>query len=246
MIKVAVFGAHGRMGTEVCRAVNATEGLTLVAGVEAGDDLHEALAADVVVDFTHPDVVMDNLKWCIDNGKHVVVGTTGFTPERLDQVRAWLAEKPEVGVVIAANFSIGAVLLMHFSAEAAKYYPSVEIIELHHPNKADAPSGTANTTAGKIAAARTGAGLGAVPDATQSDPDGARGAVIDGVHVHAVRLQGLIAHQEVLFGDLGETLTIRHDSTDRASFMPGVVKAVQAVTDRPGLTMGIEGILGLE
>ncbi|WP_394277700.1 4-hydroxy-tetrahydrodipicolinate reductase [Luteococcus sp.] len=246
MTRVAVFGANGRMGGEVCRAVQRAEGLELVAAVDAGDPHDEAERADVVVDFTHPDAVMDNLRWCIDHNKHAVVGTTGFTPERLETLRGWLAEKPQVGVLIASNFSIGAVLMMHFAKQAAAYYPSVEIIELHHPNKADAPSGTAGTTAQMIAEARREAGLEAVPDATQIDPDGARGAQVDGIHIHALRIQGLIAHQEVLFGQDGETLTIRHDSMNRASYMPGVITAVRAVGDRPGLSQGIEGLLGLE
>lgn len=245
MTRVAVFGANGRMGGEVCRAVQRTDGLELVAAVDVGDPHVEAEKADVVVDFTHPDAVMDNLKWCIDHGKHVVVGTTGFTAERLETLRGWLAAKPEVGVIIASNFSIGAVLLMHFAKKAAEYYPSVEIIELHHPQKVDAPSGTAASTAQMIAEGRAAAGLAAVPDATEIDPDGARGAQVDGIHVHAVRLQGLIAHQEVLFGQDGETLTLRHDSMNRASYMPGVMMAVQAVEDHPGLTMGIEALLGL-
>lgn len=246
MTRVAVFGANGRMGGEVCRAVQRAEDLELVAAVDAGDPHDEAERADVVVDFTHPDAVMDNLRWCIDHDKHAVVGTTGFTPERLETLRGWLAEKPQVGVLIASNFSIGAVLMMHFAKQAAAYYPSVEIIELHHPNKADAPSGTAGTTAQMIAEARRQAGLDAVPDATQIDPDGARGAQVEGIHVHALRIQGLIAHQEVLFGQDGETLTIRHDSMNRASYMPGVITAVRAVGERPGLSQGIEGLLGLE
>ncbi|MEL4357172.1 MULTISPECIES: 4-hydroxy-tetrahydrodipicolinate reductase [unclassified Luteococcus] len=246
MTRVAVFGANGRMGAEVCRAVQMEQGLELIAAVDVGDPHDEAKKADVVVDFTHPDAVMDNLKWCVDHGKHAVVGTTGFTEERLETLRGWLAAKPEVGVIIASNFSIGAVLLMHFAKKAAAYYPSVEIIELHHPQKADAPSGTAASTARMIAEGRSAAGLGDVPDATELDPDGARGAQVDGVHVHAVRLQGLIAHQEVLFGQDGETLTLRHDSMNRASYMPGVMTAVHAVGDRPGLTLGIESLLGLE
>ncbi|HIW29757.1 MAG TPA: 4-hydroxy-tetrahydrodipicolinate reductase [Candidatus Luteococcus avicola] len=245
MTRVAVFGAYGKMGAEVCRAVTEA-GMDLVAAIDAGDDRSAAENAEVVVDFTHPDAVMDNLQWCIEHGVHAVVGTTGFTAERLDQLRSQLAQHPEVGVLVASNFSIGAVLMMHFSRIAARYYPSVEVIELHHPNKADAPSGTAVTTVGKIAAARREAGLDAIPDATQHDPDGARGAQVEGIHVHAVRLSGLVAHQEVLFGAPGETLTIRHDSMDRASFMPGVVQAIEAVGSRPGLTLGIEGLLGLE
>jgi 4-hydroxy-tetrahydrodipicolinate reductase len=200
----------------------------------------------VVVDFTHPDAVMDNIKWCIDNELHVVVGTTGFTQERYDQIRSWLGDEPTIGVLAAANFSIGAVLMMHFASIAAAHYESAEIIELHHPTKADAPSGTAVATAHMIAATRESAGLGAVPDATVQELPGARGAVIDGIHVHGVRLGGLLAHQEVLFGSTGETLTIRHDSMDRASFMPGVVSAVRWIPSHPGLTIGIGPLLGLE
>jgi 4-hydroxy-tetrahydrodipicolinate reductase len=219
--------------------------LELVAALDAGDDRAPAERAEVVVDFTHPDAVMDNLSWCIDRGIHVVVGTTGFTPERLDQLRESLAAKPEVGVVVASNFSIGAVLMMHFAEQAAAFYESVEIIELHHPNKADAPSGTAASTAAKIAGARAAAQLPAPPDATVHEVPGARGADVHGIRVHGVRLRGLVAHQEVLFGSEGETLTIRHDSLDRASFMPGVIAGVRAVVNRPGLTVGIESILGI-
>ncbi len=245
MTRVAVFGSRGRMGAEVCRAVEAAEGLELVAGVDAGEDRAPAEAAEVVVDFTTPDAVMDNLTWCIERRIHAVVGTTGFTSERLDRLRDLLAARPEVGVVVAANFSIGAVLMMHFAAQAAPFYESVEIIELHHPNKADAPSGTAAATAATIAAARAAARLPAQPDATVHEVPGARGAEVDGIRVHGVRLRGLVAHQEVLFGAEGETLTIRHDSLDRASFMPGVIAAVRAVAARPGLTVGIEAILGI-
>ncbi len=243
-MKVAVFGSRGRMGAEVVRAVESAEGLELTAAVDAGDDRAEVEAADVVVDFTHPDAVMDNIAWCTEHGISMVVGTTGFDQQRLAEVRR-LAEAGRVGVVVASNFSIGAVLMMHFSARAAAFFESVEVIELHHPNKADAPSGTSATTIGLIAAARAEAGLGPVPDATASGLPGARGAEIEGVHVHSVRLRGLIAHQEVLFGGEGETLTIRHDSLDRVSFMPGVIAAVRAVPSLPGLTVGIESILGL-
>lgn len=243
-IKVAVLGSRGRMGSETCRAVEAAAGLELIAGIGSDDDLDRASGADVVVDFTRPDAVMGNLQWCIEHRIHAVVGTTGFTTERLESLRGVL-DGTDVGVLIAANFSIGAVLTMHFAEQAAAFYESAEIVELHHPNKADAPSGTAVATAGKIAVARAEAGLGDVPDATSTQLDGARGAVVDGIHVHGVRLRGLVAHQEVLFGAEGETLTIRHDSLDRASFMPGVIAAVRAVGDRPGLTIGIEEILGI-
>lgn len=243
---IAVLGANGRMGAEVCRAVGRAEGLNLLSGLDYGDSKDEARHAQVIVDFTHPESVMDNLKWAIDNDIHVVVGTTGFTEARIAQVREWLAAKPEVGVVIAANFSIGAILMMDFAKRAARFFDSVEVVELHHPSKADAPSGTATTTARQIAAARREAGLGPVPDATEQEIPGARGADVDGIRVHSVRLKGLIAHQEVLFGTEGETLTVRHDSLDRVSFMPGVIAAARAVPNRPGLTIGIEGILGLE
>jgi 4-hydroxy-tetrahydrodipicolinate reductase len=244
-IRVGVLGARGRMGVEVCRAVEAAPDMTLVATVDQGDDL--AVVADaraeVVVDFTTPDAVMANLRWCVERGIHAVVGTTGFTEQRLDQVRGWVAGRPGVGVVIAPNFGLGAVLMMQFAARAARYFESVEIIERHHPRKLDAPSGTATHTAHRIAAARAEAGLGPAPDATRDEVPGARGADIDGVRVHAVRATGLIAHQEVLFGTAGETLTIRHDSYDRSSFMPGVLLAVRAVRSRPGLTVGLDDLL---
>ncbi|GAA1716109.1 4-hydroxy-tetrahydrodipicolinate reductase [Propioniferax innocua] len=242
---VAVFGANGRMGAETCRAVRQADGMNLIAGVDHGDPRDEAKNAEVIVDFTHPDAVMGNLQWCIEHGKHAVVGTTGFNQERYDQIRAWLEAKPEVGVVIAANFSIGAILSMELSKRAARYYESVEIIEMHHPHKADAPSGTATTTAHKIAEAREEAGLGAVPDATEHEVPGARGATIEGIHVHGVRMAGMVAHQQVMFGTAGETLTLRHDSYDRAAYMPGVLTAVREVSSHPGLTLGIETLLDL-
>jgi 4-hydroxy-tetrahydrodipicolinate reductase len=244
-IRVGVVGARGRMGLEVCKAVDAADDLELVAMVDQGDWLFNAsdAGAQVLVDFTSPDVVMDNLHWAVDQGISMVVGTSGFTDQRLDRVRRWLSEKPEVGVLIAPNFGIGAVLMMQFAARAARYFDSVEVIEQHHPRKLDAPSGTAMHTARLIAQARAEAGLGAMPDATKEEVPGARGADIDGVRVHAVRSAGLVAHQEVLFGTQGETLTIRHDSLDRVSFMPGVLLAVRAVLDRPGLTIGIDSLL---
>jgi 4-hydroxy-tetrahydrodipicolinate reductase len=231
------------MGVEVCRAVEAAADLELVAAIDQGDDRSAAAGAEVAVDFTTPDVVLDNLRWCVEAGVHAVVGTTGFTGRRLDQVRDWLAARPEVGVVIAPNFGIGAVLMMQFAERAARHFESVEIIEQHHPRKLDAPSGTATHTARRIAQARAEAGLGPAPDATKDEVPGARGADIDGVRVHAVRATGLVAHQEVLFGTAGETLTIRHDSYDRASFMPGVLLAVRAVRTRPGLTIGLDPLL---
>jgi 4-hydroxy-tetrahydrodipicolinate reductase len=233
------------MGLEVCKAVDAAGDMELVSMIDQGVPIFDASdhGAQVVVDFTTPDAVMENLHWAIDQGISAVVGTTGFTEERIVQVREWLAGKPGVGVVIAPNFGIGAVLMMQFAARAAKYFESVEIIEQHHPRKLDAPSGTATHTARLIAQARAEAGLGAVPDATKEEAPGARGADIDGIRVHAVRSAGLVAHQEVLFGTQGETLTIRHDSLDRASFMPGVLLAVRSVLNRPGLTLGIDTLL---
>jgi 4-hydroxy-tetrahydrodipicolinate reductase len=240
---VAVLGAHGRMGAEVCRAVTAADDLTLVAALDSGWTPDDLAGADVVVDFTTPDAVLDNLRTCIDAGKHVVVGTSGFDEERLAEVRSWLAAAPSVGVLVAPNFGVGAVLMMRFAEQAAPYFDSVEIVELHHPGKADAPSGTARSTASRVAAARAAAGAAAAPDATTSALDGARGARVDGVPVHSIRLAGLVAHQEVLLGTAGETLTIRHDSTDRASFMPGVLLAARAVPLRPGLTLGLDDLL---
>jgi 4-hydroxy-tetrahydrodipicolinate reductase len=244
-IRVGVLGARGRMGLEVCKAVDAADDLELVAMVDQGDWLFNAAdaGAQVLVDFTAPDVVMDNVHWAVDQGISMVVGTSGFTEQRLDRVRGWLSHKPEVGVLIAPNFGIGAVLMMQFAAKAARYFESVEIIEQHHPRKLDAPSGTAMHTAKVIAAARSEAGLGPMPDATKEELDGARGANVEGVRVHAVRAAGLVAHQEILFGTNGETLTIRHDSLDRASFMPGVLLGVRSVVARPGLTIGLDSLL---
>lgn len=244
-MQVAVFGANGRMGAEVCRAVEAAQDLELIAALDAGDDKAAAESADVVVDFTVPGVVMDNLAWCMEHGVHAVVGTSGFTEDRLQSLRDQLAAKPGANILVAPNFSIGAVLMMHFAEQAAAFFESAEIIELHHPNKVDAPSGTAQATASRIAAARAAAGLGDVPDATNTGLAGARGAEVDGIHIHGVRLRGLIAHQEVLLGGPGETLTIRHDSMDRVGFMPGVLAAVRSVADLPGLTVGIDRLLGL-
>ena len=248
-ITVGVLGARGRMGAEVCRAVDAAEDLELVAMVDERDWLFNVAdaGAQVVVDFTRPDSVMENIRFCIDQNIHCVVGTTGFDEERLATIAQWLEPKPEVGVLIAPNFGIGAVLLMRFAQEAARFFPSVEIVELHHPQKVDAPSGTAARTARLVAEARRAAGVPAAPDATreQDSLPGARGADVDGIPVHAVRLSGLVAHQEVLMGAAGETLTLRHDSYDRASFMPGVLLAVREISRRPGLTLGIEGLLGI-
>jgi 4-hydroxy-tetrahydrodipicolinate reductase len=244
-IRVAVLGAKGRMGSEACAAVRDAADLELVAEVGSADPIAAADGAEVVVDLTRPDVVMDNLKHVLDRGQHAVVGVSGFDADRLDTVRGWLADKPGQGVLIAPNFGVGAVLAMHFAASAARFFESAEIVELHHEKKVDAPSGTAARTASLVAEARSAAGLGPVPDATTSDPLGARGAEIDGIHVHAVRMPGMVAHQEVILGGAGEVLTIRHDSMNRASFMPGVLMAIRAVPDRPGLTFGLESLLGL-
>ncbi len=242
MINVAVLGARGRMGSEVVKAVEAADGLALVAALDMGDSLEQlkGSAAHVVVDFTTPDSVMANLEFLIDNGINVVVGTTGFDDSKLETVKGWLAANPSVGVLIAPNFAIGAVLMMEFAAKAARYFESAEVIELHHPAKVDAPSGTAARTAELMGAARKEAGLGAMPDATTTSLDGARGAVVAGIPVHSVRARGLVAHQEVLFGGLGETLTIRHDSIDRAGFMPGVILGVRKIVNTPGLTHGLD------
>jgi 4-hydroxy-tetrahydrodipicolinate reductase len=234
------------MGTEVCRAVEAADDLELVATIDDGDPLADLVTAraQVAVDFTHPGAVLDNLRYALDHDIAVVVGTSGFGSERLDQVRGWLADTPG-HVLVAPNFGIGAVLMMQFARQAARFFESVEVIELHHAGKVDAPSGTATRTAALLAAERAAAGLGPVPDVTSTGLDGARGASVDGVRVHSVRLPGLVAHQEVLFGGAGEALTIRHDSFDRASFMPGVLLAVRGVGERPGLTVGLEPLLGL-
>lgn len=244
-IAVAVIGAAGRMGSEVCRAVESATDLRLVGRYDVGDDLGDLSGADVVVEFSVPDASLNNVLHCVGEGVHVVVGTTGWDEPKLDQVRAALAGRPGVGVLIAPNFAIGAILMMAFAAKAARFYESVEVIELHHPNKVDAPSGTAARTAALIAAARAEADLPPVPDATTHDPGGARGAREHGIPVHSVRLRGLVAHQEVLLGTEGEQLTIRHDSFDRVSFMPGVIEAVRAVGTHPGLTVGLEHYLGL-
>jgi 4-hydroxy-tetrahydrodipicolinate reductase len=247
MIKVGVLGARGRMGATVCEAVREAADTELAAAVDQGEDRDALLGCDVVVDFTHVGVVMDNLSWCVARGLPAVVGTSGFGDERLAQLRALLAGAPQSRVLVAPNFSVGAVLMMRFAAQAARFFESAEIIELHHANKLDAPSGTALRTASLMGQARAEAGLGAPPDATKQELPGARGATVNDVHVHSVRVSGLVAHQEVLLGGHGETLTIRHDSLDRVSFMPGVLLAVRGIAGLPpGLTVGIEPLLGLE
>ena len=247
-MKIGVLGALGKVGSEVCRAVEEADGFELVARVDADDSLDSLVdaGAEAVVDFTHPDVVMDNLRFCIEHGIHAVVGTTGFDESRLAQLRDRLGDSPSTGVLVAPNFSIGAILMMRFAAEAAPFYESVEIVELHHPTKADAPSGTARRTAELVARARADAGVGPVPDATSTALDGARGAVVDGIHVHGLRIRGMVAHQEVVLGGIGETLTIRHDSMDRASFTPGVLLGLREIGSHPGLTVGLEEFMPLD
>ncbi|GAB3620321.1 4-hydroxy-tetrahydrodipicolinate reductase [Glutamicibacter endophyticus] len=246
-IKVAVLGANGRMGSEAVKAVRAAEDMELVASLGRGDDLEQILQAGAthVVDLSVPSVTEENVRFAVSHGLHAVIGTTGWDDERRANLQSLLAEHPEVGVLIAPNFALGSVLASAFAATAAKYFESVEIIELHHPNKVDAPSGTAVRTAELIADARAQAGVPASPDATETQIDGARGADISGVHVHSVRLRGLVAHQEVLLGGEGEQLTLRHDSYDRASFMPGVLLGLRTVASRPGLTYGLDGYLEL-
>ena len=245
MIKVAVLGARGRMGAEVVKAVEESSDCQLVAALDLGDSLDQLISSDahVVVDFTTPDSVMANLEFLIAHNIHAVVGTTGFDDARMAKLNSLSAAHPEVGILIAPNFAIGAVLMMEFAAKAAKYFESAEIIELHHPDKVDAPSGTASRTAGIISTARKAASLPAMPDATSTSLEGARGALVGDVPVHSVRLRGLIAHQEVLFGGLGETLSIRHDSLDRAGFMPGVLLGIRSVISRPGVTFGLENFM---
>lgn len=246
-IKVAVLGAKGRMGAETVKTIKAASDLELVAELDLGDSLDQLVSsgAQVIVDFTHPDSVMANLDFAINHGISVVVGTTGFDDAKLSQVRSWLSANSGVGALIAPNFGLGAVLMMQFAAKAAKYFESVEIVELHHPNKADAPSGTATRTAELISEARKSVNKAPMPDATSSALDGARGALVGDVPVHSVRLRGLVAHQEVILGDTGETLTIRHDSIDRSGFMPGVLLGIRSVISHPGLTFGLEHFMDL-
>ncbi|MGW5335631.1 4-hydroxy-tetrahydrodipicolinate reductase [Streptomyces bauhiniae] len=246
-LRVAVLGGGGRIGSEAVRAVEAAEDMELVASLGRGDKLETLVdaGAQVAVDLTTPASVMGNLDFCVRHGIHAVVGTTGWTDERLAQLKGWLDRSPETGVLIAPNFSIGAVLTMKFAQIAAPYFESVEVVELHHPDKVDAPSGTATRTAQLIAEARRKAGTAEAPDATATALDGARGAEVDGVPVHAVRLRGLLAHQEVLLGGEGETLTLRHDSLHHSSFMPGILLGVRRVGSAPGLTFGLEHFLDL-
>lgn len=246
MKRVAVIGASGRMGTAVVKAVGACADMEVVARLNGGDTIsRESLGgADVAVEFTSPASSERNVHALLDAGVDAVVGTTGWDDDAYARVRAH-AEEAGRSVLIAPNFAIGAVLAMRFAQIAAPFFESAEVVEMHHPDKVDAPSGTAIATARGIARARGAAGLGDVTDATESDPHGARGARIDGVPVHAVRLRGLTASEEVLLGNPGEQLVIRTDSFDRVSFMPGVLLAVRSVSSRPGLTVGIESVMGL-
>lgn len=247
-IRIGVLGARGRMGQEVCRAISLAPDLELVARVDIGDSLDLLIEkqVEVVVDFTNPEAVMGNLKFAIANGIHAVVGTTGFEKAKFDEIRGLLESQPKVGVLIAPNFALAAVLMMQFSATAARYFESVEIIEMHHPEKADAPSGTAIRTAELINESRVERSLPAMPDKTTKSLPGARGAKVGDVAIHSIRLRGLVAHQEVIFGDQGDVLTIRHDSLDRSGFMPGVLLAARRVNSRPGLVVGLENYLDLE
>lgn len=248
MTKIGVLGAKGRVGTAIVAAVESNPQHELAAALDHGDDLQQLVDAgvEVVVDFTVPDSVMDNVEFCVKNGIHAVVGTTGWTEERYNQVRQWLQESPETGVLVAPNFAISAVLTMKFAEIAAPFFESAEVIELHHPNKKDAPSGTAVHTAEGIAKAREAAGMGPQPDATEQSLDGARGADVQGVPVHAVRMTGMVAHEQVIFGTQGQSLTIKQDSYDRESFVPGVMVGVEKISSYPGLTIGLEKFLGLE
>ncbi len=248
MTRVAVLGAKGRMGSTSAAAIDEAEGLDLVASIDVGDDLGlitEAEAQAALV-FTTPDVAFDQARWCIEHGIHVVIGTSGFGDDKVRELAEVVAGNPEVGAIVVPNFSIGAVLMMRFAATAAPFFESVEVIEMHHPDKVDAPSGTAVRTAEIIAEAREQAGSSALPDATTTDPDGARGAKVSGIPVHAVRARGFIASQEVVLGDVGEIFSIRHDSSSRESFMPGVVAALRWIPEHPGVTVGLDEVLGLQ
>lgn len=248
MTKVGVLGAHGRVGAAVTAAVQRTEGLELSAALDHGDSLQALVdsGTEVIVDFTIPDAVMGNLEFCIAHGIHAVVGTTGWTTERYATLRRWLTEHPTVGVLVAPNFAISAVLTMKLAEIAAPYFDSVEVIEMHHPHKKDAPSGTAVHTAEGIARARRAAGLGTQPDATDQCLTGARGADVEGIPVHAIRMTGTVAHEQVIFGAAGQSLTIKQDSYDRESFIPGVLLGIDKVPAAPGLTIGLETFLGLD
>jgi 4-hydroxy-tetrahydrodipicolinate reductase len=244
-IRVGVIGANGKMGSSVVAAVQADAQCELAVGIDIGDSLEELLKArcEVVVDFTNPTIVMENLAFCIKHGIDAVAGTSGFTPERIETLKLWAGQRPNSRVLIAPNFSMGAVLMVTFAAIAAPYFESVEIVESHHPEKVDAPSGTARFTAQKVAVARRGHAPS--PDATDPQDMGARGTSVDGVPIHSVRLRGLVAHQEVVFGSIGETLTITHDSLNRDSFMQGVLIAIKEIDHIDGVVVGLENVLPL-
>ncbi|MGH3350083.1 MAG: 4-hydroxy-tetrahydrodipicolinate reductase [Nocardioides sp.] len=247
MTKVAVLGARGKLGSAVCEAVESAEDLELVAKVGRGDELSAITdaGAEVAVDVTTLEAVMGNAEFCLAHGVHTVIGTSGFGPDRVERLEGWLADAPGVGAMVVPNFSVGAVLMMRFAELAAAHFPSVEIVETHHERKADAPSGTARRTAELVAAARQEADVDPAPDATTSSLEGARGASVDGIPVHSLRMSGSVAHQEVILGGVGELLTIRHDSLSHASFAHGVLAAIRGVGSRPGLTVGLEDVLGL-
>lgn len=247
MIKVAVLGAGGKLGSAVCEAVESADDLELVARIGRGDELSTITdaGAEVAVDVTTLEAVMGNAEFCLSHGVHTVIGTSGFGPDRVERLEAWLAEAPGVGAMVVPNFSVGAVLMMRFAELAAAHFPSVEIVETHHERKADAPSGTARRTAELVAAARREAGVPPAPDATTSALQGARGAAVEGIPVHSLRMSGSVAHQEVVLGGVGELLTIRHDSLSHASFAHGVLAAIRGIGSRPGLTIGLEDVLGL-
>ncbi|MER7555350.1 4-hydroxy-tetrahydrodipicolinate reductase [Nocardioides sp. NPDC126508] len=247
MTKVAVLGARGKLGSAVCEAVESAEDLELVARIGRGDELSAITdaGAEVAVDVTTLEAVMGNAEFCLSHGVHTVIGTSGFGPDRVEQLEAWLEKAPGVGAMVVPNFSVGAVLMMRFAELAAAHFPSVEIVETHHERKADAPSGTARRTAELVAAARREAGVAPAPDATTSALDGARGASVEGIPVHSLRMSGSVAHQEVVLGGVGELLTIRHDSLSHASFAHGVLAAIRGIGSRPGLTIGLEDVLGL-
>lgn len=245
MIKVAVLGVNGKMGGQASAAIAASSDLQVVASIGSRDALDPVRLADVAVDLTTPSAVMNNVRWAIGHGIHVVVGTSGVDDTRRKQIETWLTPAHRVGVLVVPNLSVGAVLMMRLAAQAASYFESVEIVETHHPDKVDAPSGTAARTAQLIADARRAAGSPPMPDATSAEHGHARGADLDGVRVHSRRVRGVVAEQEVTLGSAGETLMIRHASTDRGSFMPGLLAAIRWVPEHPGLTVGLEHVLGL-
>lgn len=264
MIRVGVLGAAGRMGAEVCRAVAAAPDLALVAAIDPrspGASLRELTGVDselrvagdvqamgetevqVAVDFTVADAAAANLRWCAGHGVHAVVGTTGIGADTAAEL-ALEFEQGGVNCVMAANFAIGAALMMRFAELAAPFMDGVEIVELHHDHKRDAPSGTALRTAERMDAARAGAPWGDDPTTDTVVPGARGGTGPGGIHVHSVRLPGLVAHQEVILGAEGQSLTLRHDAYDRTSFMPGVLLAVREVANRPGVTIGLDTLLG--